>query len=192
MERTAGHGSCRSQGVWRTGRSEARRASHLDLTVVLDVWSRRIVGWAMATHLRTELVLDVLDMAIEQRRPNNVFHHSDQGCQYTSLAFGLRCREANVRPFMGSVGDCYDNAMCESFFATLECDLLARRRFRPQAEARMAVFHFIHGWYPHRQHSALGQLCQSIMTCSMRRKLVQELRSETVHGSGTTPIVSSP
>lgn len=131
----------------------------LYLAVVLDVWSRRIVGWAMATHLRTELVLDALNMAVAQRRPGEVIHHSDQGCQYTSIAFGLRCREAGVRPSMGSVGDCYDNAMCESFFATLECELLARRKFASHAEARMAVFRFIEGWYnPHRRHSALGQL----------------------------------
>jgi len=112
-------------------------AGFLYLAVVLDVWSRRIVGWAMATHLRSELVLDALNMAVAQRRPGGVIHHSDQGCQYTSLAFGLRCREAGVRPSMGSVGDCYDNAMCESFFATLECELLARRRFATQAEARL-------------------------------------------------------
>jgi putative transposase len=83
----------------------------------------------MATHLRTELVLDALNMAVAQRRPTTVIHHSDQGCQYTALTFGLRCREAGVRPSMGSVGDAYDNALCESFFATLECELLDRRRF---------------------------------------------------------------
>src|SRR5690606_12499513 len=95
-------------------------AGFLYLAVVLDAWSRRIVGWAMATHLRTELVLDALDMAVRQRRPQQVIHHSDQGTQYTSIAFGLRCKEVGVRPSMGSVGDAYDNAMCESFFATLE------------------------------------------------------------------------
>jgi putative transposase len=132
-------------------------AGFLYLAVVLDVWSRRIVGWAMANHLRTELVLDALNMAVWQRRPAAVVHHSDQGCQYTSIAFGLRCREEGVRPSMGSVGDCYDNAMCESFFATLECELLAYRRFRTQAEAQPAVFEFIEGWYnPRRRHSALG------------------------------------
>jgi putative transposase len=113
----------------------------------------------MATHLRTELILDALDMALEQRRPQGVVHHSDQGSQYTSLAFGERCKAAGVRPSMGSVGDCFDNAMCESFFATLECELLARRRFTTPAEARMAVFEFIEGWYnPHRRHSALDYL----------------------------------
>ena len=110
----------------------------------------------MATHLRTELVLEALDMAITQRRPRDVIHHSDQGCQYTSFAFGRRCREMGVRPSMGSVGDAYDNAMCESFFATLECELLDRHRFKTQVEVRLAVFEFIEGWYnPHRRHSAL-------------------------------------
>ena len=96
----------------------------LYLAVVLDAWSRRVVGWALATHLRTELVLEALDMAVAQRRPSAVIHHSDQGCQYTSIAFGLRCRETGVRPSMGSVGDAYDNALCESFFTTLECEQL--------------------------------------------------------------------
>ena len=134
-------------------------AGFLFLAVVLDAFSRRVVGWAMATHLRTELVLDALNMALGQRRPAAVIHHSDQGCQYTSIAFGLRCKQAGVRPSMGSVGDCYDNAMCESFFATLECELLDRHRFRTQAEARMAIFEFIEGWYnPRRRHSSLGYL----------------------------------
>ena len=131
----------------------------LYLALVLDVWSRRVVGWAMATHLRTELVLAALEMAIVQRRPGEVIHHSDQGTQYTSIAFGQRCRQAGVRPSMGSAGDCFDNAMAESFFATLECELLDRRRFRTQVEARMAVFEYLEGWYnPHRRHSALNYL----------------------------------
>lgn len=131
----------------------------LYLAVVMDAWSRRIVGWSMETHLRTELVLDALNMALWRRRPDGVIHHSDQGCQYTSYVFGRRCREADVRPSMGSVGDCYDNALCESFFATLECELLDRRRFRTQTEAKRAVFEFIEGWYnTRRRHSALGQL----------------------------------
>jgi putative transposase len=131
----------------------------LFLAVVMDAWSRRVVGWAMATHLRTELVLEALEMALWQRRPTEVIHHSDQGTQYTSIAFGKRCREAGVRPSMGSVGDCYDNALCESFFATLECELLERRPLRTRTEARMAVFEFLEAWYnPHRRHSALGYL----------------------------------
>jgi putative transposase len=106
-----------------------------------------------------ELVLAALDMAVAQRRPRDVIHHSDQGGQYTSVAFGTRCRAAGVRPSMGSVGDAYDNAMCESFFATLECELLDRQRFRTQAEARLEIFDFIEGWYnPRRRHSALEYL----------------------------------
>ena len=111
----------------------------LYLAVVVDAWSRRVVGWSMETHLRTDLVLQALNMALQQRKPDSVIHHSDQGTQYTSIAFGLRCKEASVRPSMGSVGDAYDNAMCESFFATLETELIERKRFRNQAEARMAM-----------------------------------------------------
>ncbi len=134
-------------------------AGFLYLAVVVDAWSRRVVGWSMAGHLRTELVLEALDMAVEQRRPEGVIHHSDQGTQYTSIAFGERCRKAGVRPSMGSVGDCFDNAMCESFFATLECELLDRRRFKNQGEARLAIFEFLEGWYNlHRRHSSLGYL----------------------------------
>lgn len=131
----------------------------LYLAVVLDVFSRRIVGWSMKTHLRTELVLQALDMALVRRGPKKVIHHSDQGSQYTSLAFGKRCRVEGVRPSMGSVGDCYDNAMCESFFATLECELLDRRTFCTHAEARTAIFEFIEGRYnPLRRHSSLDYM----------------------------------
>lgn len=129
----------------------------LYLAMVLDVYSRRVVGWAMETHLRTELILAALEMALVQRRPMAVIHHSDPGCQYTSYAFGKRCQEAGVMPSIGSVGDAYDNAMAESFFATLERELLSRRRFRSQAEAKMAVFEWLEGWYNrHRRHSSLG------------------------------------
>jgi putative transposase len=133
-------------------------AGFLFLAVVLDACSRRVIGWAMATHLRTELVLDALNMALAQRRPKSVIHHSDHGAQYTALAFGQRCSEMGVRPSRGSVGDAYDNALAESFFATLECELLDRRKFRTHDEARLAIFQFIEGWYnQHRRHSALGQ-----------------------------------
>jgi putative transposase len=132
-------------------------AGFIYLAVVLDVFSRKVVGWSIGTNLKTELVLNALNMALGRRRPRNVIHHSDQGSQYTSVAFGLRCKEADVRPSMGSVGDAYDNAMCESFFATLECELLQRHSFKTKAEARMAIFIFIEGWYnPRRRHSALG------------------------------------
>src|SRR5690348_16758407 len=131
----------------------------LYLAVVLDAFSRRIVGWSMATSLAKQLVLDALNMTLATRRPRGVIHHSDQGSQYTSIEFGRRCRDAGVRPSMGSVGDAYDNAMCESFFATLECELLDRCRFKTQAEARRAVFEFIEGFYnPRRRHSSIGYL----------------------------------
>jgi len=131
----------------------------LYLAVVLDVWSRRVVGWAMANHLRTELVLDALNMAAQQRRPHDVIHHSDQGCQYTSIAFGKRCDELGVRPSMGSVGDCFDNALCESFFASLECELIDRFTFRTRREARLAVFDWIEAWYnPLRRHTGVGRI----------------------------------
>jgi len=129
----------------------------LYLAVVLDAYSRRVVGWSMANHLRTELVLEALNMAIRQRCPEHVIHHSDQGTQYTSIEFGKRCRQLDVRPSTGSAGDCYDNAMAESFFATLETELLWRQSFESQTAARMAIFEFIEGFYnPRRRHSALG------------------------------------
>jgi putative transposase len=131
----------------------------LFVAIVLDVYSRRVVGWAMATHLRTELVLDALNMAIYRRKPTNVIHHSDQGTQYTSIAFSARCKEANIRPSMGSVGDCYDNAMCESFNAILECELLVNHHFKTPREASLAVFDFIEGFYnPRRRHTSIGSI----------------------------------
>jgi len=148
------------------------------LAVVLDAWSRRVIGWSMENHLRTELVLAALNMALQQRKPSNVIHHSDQGCQYTSIAFGKRCLEEGVRPSMGSVGDCYDNAMCESFFATLECELIDRIRFDSHAAARREIFSFIEGWYnPHRRHSSLGYLSP----VNFERRHLFTRRSESVN-----------
>jgi putative transposase len=130
----------------------------LYLAIVLDVFSRKVVGWAMQNTLHTELMLAAIEMAITMRQPRRgLIHHSDQGCQYTSYAFGKRCREAGIMPSMGTVGDAYDNAMAESFFATLEREVLSRRRFKAQAEAKMAIFDWLEGWYnPHRRHSSLG------------------------------------
>ena len=116
---------------------------------MLDVFSRRVVGGSMAHHLRTERVLGALNM---QRRPEGVVHHSE-GSQYTSLAFGQRCREMGVLPSTGSAGDCYDNA--KSFFATLECELIDRRSFQTQAEARMRSSN---SWKAGITHAALGYL----------------------------------
>ncbi len=131
----------------------------LYLAIVLDVFNRKIVGWSMANHMRTELVLAALKMALDQRRPDQVIHHSDQGSQYTSIAFGNHCRGAGVSASMGTVGDCFDNAMAESFFATLECELLDRTVFRTRDAARLEVFDFIEGFYnPKRRHSSIGYL----------------------------------
>jgi putative transposase len=163
----------------------------LYLAVVLDVFSRRIVGWSMSLTLHTNVVLAALNMALAVRRPKNVIHHSDQGSQYTSIAFGKRCREAGVRPSMGSVGDAYDNAMAESFFATLECELLERRRFKTQAEARMAVFAFIEGFYnPRRRHSALGYL--SPVTFERQHAPMAEKRSASSPGEPNHAAVLAP
>jgi putative transposase len=131
----------------------------LFLAIVLDAFSRRVVGWAMEDHLRTELVLAALQMAYTQCDPEGVIHHSDHGCQYTSVEFGRRCRKWGVRPSMGTVGDCFDNAMAESFFASLECEWLEQHRFNTKAEAERSVFQYIEGFYnPHRLHSSLGYL----------------------------------
>jgi putative transposase len=132
-------------------------AGFLFLAFVLDVFSRRVVGWAMASHMRAELVVDALNMAVFRRKPQSVIHHSDRGSQFTSIAFTKRCELFGVLMSMGSVGDCYDNAMAESFNAILECELLAFHRFKNPKEAALAVFDFIEGFYnPRRRHTAIG------------------------------------
>jgi putative transposase len=132
----------------------------LYLAVVLDVFSRRIVGWAMADHLRAELVVDALQMALWQRRPaSGAIHHSDHGSQYTSWAFGHRLREAGLLGSMGSIGDCFDNGLAESFFATLQTELLDRHTWTTREQLANAVFAYLEGFYnPRRRHSALGYL----------------------------------
>jgi putative transposase len=163
----------------------------LYLAIVLDVFSRRIVGWSMSLTLHTDVVLAALNMALAVRKPKSVIHHSDQGSQYTSIAFGNRCREAGVRPSMGSAGDAYDNAMAESFFATLECELLDRRRFKTQAEARMAVFAFVEGFYnPRRRHSALGYL--SPMAFERQHTLMTQKPSASSPGNPNHAAVLAP
>jgi len=132
----------------------------LYLAVVLETFSRRVVGWSMADTLESALVVDALNMALWNRRPKpGLIHHSDRGGQYTSLAFGRRCREAGILPSMGRVGNAYDNAMAEAFFATLETELLTRRTFPHRGAARAALFDYIEGFYnSHRRHSALSYL----------------------------------
>jgi putative transposase len=125
--------------------------------VVLDCCSRRIVGWSMAEHLRTELVLDALDMAIAQRQPGaGLIHHSDHGCQPTSFAYGRRLAASELVASMGNVGDALDNAVAESFFATLECELLDRYDWPTRQALRTAVFDFLEVFYNRqRRHSTL-------------------------------------
>jgi putative transposase len=130
----------------------------LFLASVMDVWSRKVVGWATSTSMPAELVIAALDMAHARRRPGRVVHHSDQGSQYTSLAFTERCRVLGVERSMGSVGDCYDNAMAESLFATVETELVQLVGRLPLEQAEAEVFSFFEGFYNTRRlHSALGQ-----------------------------------
>ena len=133
----------------------------LYVAVVLDAWSRRVVGWSIADHMRSELVVDALQMAIWRRRPpdGQAVCHSDHGSQYTSWAFGRRLRAAGILGSMGSVGDAYDNAMAESFFSTLQRELLDEHRWTSRRQLALAVFEWIEAWYnPHRRHSSIGDV----------------------------------
>jgi putative transposase len=145
------------------------------LACVLDAWSRKVVGWSMRDDLRAELALDALGMALTRRRPRpGLVHHSDRGSQYTSLAFGKTMQTAGVLPSMGRRGDAFDNALAESFFATLETELLDRHTFRSRDEARIAVFTYIEGFYnPRRRHSTLGYRSPNRYEEEMIRKDIQ-------------------
>jgi putative transposase len=142
----------------------------LYLAVILDAFSRRVVGWSMAEHLRTELVLYALDMAIAQRHPDaGLVHHSDHGCQYTSFAFGRRLTASGLIASMGTVGDALDNAVAESFFATLECELLDRYPWPTRAGLRTAIFDFIEVFYNRqRRHSTLDYATPSHLRAAAR------------------------
>jgi putative transposase len=131
------------------------------LCAVLDAWSRRVVGWSIADHLRAELVCDALDMARWRRRPPEAqtIMHTDHGTQYTSWVFGRRLRDAGLLASMGSVGDAYDNAMIESFFGTLQLELLDRHQWATRHELAQAIFEWIEAWYnPTRRHTSIGSL----------------------------------
>ena len=130
------------------------------LAFILDVCTRRVVGWSMATHLRTEIVVDALQMAIARRKPApGLVHHSDRGVQYTSLSFSKRLEDEGLLPSMGRVGSAYDNALAESFVATLKTELLYRNAWPTRQAARTAIFEYIEGFYnTRRRHSALGYL----------------------------------
>ena len=132
----------------------------LYLAVVLDCFSRRVVGWQMAQHMRAELVVEALEMAVSRRKPEpGLVHHSDQGSQYVSLRFGQRCREAGIRISMGARASALDNAACEAFFGSLKRERVNRRSWPTRREAQSAIFEWIEGWYnPRRLHSTLGYL----------------------------------
>ena len=159
-------------------------AGFLYLSVVIDVYSRKVVGWAFGERMTSDLVIQALNIALMTRKPESVIHHSDQGSQYTSIAFDNRCKEMGVRPSMGTVGDAYDNAMAESFFASLECELIARRSWKTKTEARLAVFTWIESWYnPRRRHSGLNyqspntfERKQQDKTINTENQIIQELQ----------------
>ena len=132
----------------------------LYLAAVQDLFRRRIVGWAMAGHMRKELVVEALQMAVRQRRPAHGTIHSDHGGQFVSLTFGQACHDAGIAQSMGAVGSCFDNAVAETFFATLTKETLlhqAPKQWATRAELRSAIFEYIEGFYnPTRLHSTLG------------------------------------
>ncbi len=132
------------------------------LAVVIDAWSRRVIGWSIADHLRTELVVDALDMACWRRKPepdSGLIHHTDHGTQYTSWAFGQRLRNAGLLGSMGTVGDALDNAMAESFFGTLQLELLDRRTWQTRRELAQAIFEYIEAFYnPERRHTSINNM----------------------------------
>jgi putative transposase len=132
----------------------------LYLAAVQDAYSRRIVGWAMAEHMRHELVVDALQMAVTRRRPEpGLVHHSDQGGQYVALGFGQQARDAGIAISMGSRGDCFDNAVAESFFATIKKELVHRQPWPSRRDLSSAVFDYIEAFYNRqRRHSTLGYL----------------------------------
>jgi putative transposase len=136
----------------------ATQEGWLYLAVVLDAFSRRLVGWAMTDHLRAEVVLAALAMALRQRQPPaGLIHHSDRGSQYTSLAVGQRLQDAGILPSMSGVGSCYDNAVAEAFFASLKVELLHRQTWPTRAAAQLAIFDYIEVWHNRRRrHSTLG------------------------------------
>ncbi len=130
----------------------------LYLAFILDAHSRRVVGWSMDSHMRTELVVSALEMAVWRRRPvAGLVHHSDRGVQYTAISFGKRLEEVGIVPSMGRTGTALDNAMAESFIATLKTELVHRRRFPDREAARSAIFEYLEGFYNRRRlHSALS------------------------------------
>lgn len=148
--------------LWMTDITEhPTNEGRLYCAAVMDAYSRRIIGWSIAEHMRTELVVDALGMATLRRHPDgaDTILHSDHGSQYTAWAFGQRLRAAGLLPSMGSIGDCYDNAMMESFWGTLQLEVLDTRTWETRDELANAIFEWIECWYnPERRHSSIGML----------------------------------
>jgi putative transposase len=149
------------------------------LACVLEAWSRKVVGWSMRDDLKAELVVDALGLAVTRRKPKpGLVHHSDRGSQYTSLAFGKTMQDARILPSMGRRGDAFDNAVAESFFATLETELLDRHSFKTRDQARLALFHWIEGFYnSRRRHSTLGQRSPDRFEEAMNREREEDLET---------------
>jgi len=148
--------------IWCTDITEhPTREGKVYCAAVIDVFSRRVVGWSIGDNMRTELVIDALGMAITRRNPDRqaTILHSDHGSQFTSWAFGRRLVDAGIVPSMGSIGDCYDNSLVESFWGTMQLELLDSRIWRTRTELATAIFEWIECWYnPLRRHSSIGML----------------------------------
>jgi putative transposase len=192
--------------VWATDIKQVKTGEGwLYLAAVQDLYSRRIVGWAMASHMRSELVVDALQMAVRRRRPpKGTIHHSDHGGQFIGLLFGQACHDAGIAQSMGAVGSCFDNAVAETFFATLTKELLLhdapKKGWATRAELRSAVFEFIEGFYnPTRLHSTLGMRSPvefeadhaagdpaGLVRAGAREKSVHNLRLRTATTTTTT------
>jgi putative transposase len=152
-------------------------AGFIYLAVVLDACSRKVVGWAFGERMTSDLVINAMNMALVTRKPQSVIHHSDQGSQYTSVAFGRRREQMGVKPSMGTVGDAYDNAMAESFFASLECELIDRRSWATKTQARTDIFTWIEAWYnPHRRYSGVAQQSPN----NFERSLQAQIKPQTI------------
>jgi putative transposase len=159
----------------------------LFLGIVMDIYSRKIVGWSMRDNLEADLVVDALAMAVTRRKPSGrLIHHSDRGSQYTSLAFGKTVRESGVVASMGSRGDAYDNAACESCISTLKEEWIKRHRYQSRDEARLSIFQYIETFYnPRRRHSSLAGISPDQYELSCLNGLHQE-RNNTIETTSST------
>jgi putative transposase len=145
----------------------------LYLAAILDAYSRRVVGWSLADHLRTDLVLGALAMALQARQPApGLIHHSDRGCQYTAAAYTTVLAAHGLRQSLGQPGTCWDNAVAESFFATLKTELVHRQRWTTRQQAKTAIFEYLEVFYNRqRRHSSLGYQSPAEFEANRRREV---------------------